>query len=135
MNKSTLKSIGAVVVGALVGILFSTGTDAVMRAMGYFTEGGRRMGNGPFAIATIYRVVYGIAGAYLTARLAPNRPLIHAIVLGFLGFFASIVGAAAMWNQLPALAPKWYPLVLVVLALPTAWAGGTIRLMQLRGRV
>jgi hypothetical protein len=44
----------------------------------------------------------------------------------------SIIGAAATWNRGPAFGPHWYPLALVVTALPTAWAGGKIRLMQLR---
>ena len=55
MNKNTLKSIGAVVLGALVAILLSTGSDAMMRLMGFFTEGGPPTGDGPFAVATIYR--------------------------------------------------------------------------------
>jgi len=28
--------------------------------------------------------------------------------------------------------PRWYPISLVVTALPAAWAGGKLRLMQLR---
>lgn len=74
MNKNTLKSIGAVVLGALVGILLSTGSDAMMRLMGFFTDGGPPTGDGPFAVATIYRTVYGVLGAYIAARLAPDRP-------------------------------------------------------------
>jgi len=132
MNKNTLKSVAAVVMGALVGILLSTASDAVMRAMGYFPVGRQPMGDGPFAAATLYRTLYGVVGAYLTARLAPDRPLMHALILGSLGFVASIVGAAAMWGRLPALGPKWYAIALVVLAIPTAWVGGTLRLMQLR---
>jgi len=86
----------------------------------------------PFAVATVYRAVYGTAGAYLAARLAPNRPLVHALVLGVLGFVASVAGAAAMWSKLPGLGPKWYPVALIVLAIPTAWMGGALRLVQRR---
>jgi hypothetical protein len=57
-----------------------------MLAMGYFVQGEHPVGTGPFAAATLYRTLYGIAGAYLAARLAPNRPLMHALILGFLGF-------------------------------------------------
>jgi len=101
MSKNTLKSIGAVVLGALVGILLSTGSDAMMRLMGFFTGGGPPTGDGPFAVATIYRTVYGVVGAYIAARLAPDRPLMHALILGFLGFIASTAGAVVMWNKLP----------------------------------
>src|SRR6266404_8085901 len=41
-----------------------------------------RMAGGlpPFALATAYRIVYGIATSYLVARLAPDRPMLHALV-------------------------------------------------------
>jgi hypothetical protein len=55
----------------------------------------------------------------------------HALVLGVLGLIVSIVGAVATWNRQPSLGPYWYPVALVVLAIPTAWAGGKLRVMQL----
>jgi len=57
--------------------------------------------------------------------------MLHAMVGGALGLLASIVGAAATWKKGPAFGPHWYPLALVVLALPSAWAGGKLRLMQM----
>jgi hypothetical protein len=42
---------------------------------------------------------YSVAGSYITARLAPNRPMLHALVLGVLGLAVSIVGAAVTWNK------------------------------------
>ena len=36
-------------------------------------------------------------------------------------------GAVTMWNKMPGIGPKWYALALIVLALPTAWAGGRLR--------
>lgn len=128
----TLKSIVAVVAGALTAILLSLGSDAAMHAAGFFAAG-QPMADGPFFIATIYRTIYGVGGAYLTVRLAPSRPMLHALVLGVLGLAASIAGAVAMWNKLPAMGPKWYALVLIVLALPPAWLGGKLRMMQLHG--
>src|SRR3974390_658791 len=54
------------------------------------------------------------------------------LILGFLGFIASTAGAVVMWNKLPSIGPKWYAIVLIVLAIPTAWAGGALRLAQSR---
>ncbi len=34
-----------------------------------------------------------------------------------------------------AFGPHWHPLALIVLAMPMAWAGGKLRLMQLGTRV
>lgn len=39
----------------------------------------------------------------------------------------SLAGAIAAWNQIPALGPKWYPITLVAVALPQAWAGAKLR--------
>jgi multisubunit Na+/H+ antiporter MnhB subunit len=56
----------------------------------------------------------------------------HALVLGGLGLIVSIVGAIVTWNRQPSLGPHWYPVALIVLAIPTAWAGGKLRVMQLQ---
>jgi hypothetical protein len=48
------------------------------------------------------------------------------------GLAVSIAGAAATWNKGPAFGPHWYPLALIVLAMPQAWLGGKLRLMQVR---
>lgn len=127
------RSIGAVVAGALTGIILSIGTDAVLRAAGIFPALlGRPMSDGLFLLATTYRTAYGVAGSYITARLAPDRPMGHALVLGTMGLAVSIVGAVVTWNKLPSLGPRWYSLALIVLAIPPAWVGGKLRMIQLR---
>ena len=126
------RSIGAVVAGALTGIILSIGTDAVLRAAGIFPALGQPMSDALFLLATTYRTAYGVVGSYITARLAPDRPMGHALVLGTIGLAVSIVGAVATWNKLPSLGPHWYPLALIVLAMPPAWVGGKLRVMQLR---
>jgi len=85
-------------------------------------------------LATAHRVVYGIAGSYIAARFAPDRPVQHALVLGVFGVIVSIVGAVVRWNRGPAFGPHWYPLALVATAIPCAWLGGKLRVMQLRER-
>jgi len=86
---------------------------------------------GALLLATIYRTVYGVLGSYITAWLAPSRPMGHALVGGAIGLAVSILGAAVTWNKGPTFGPHWYPLALVVLALPTAWVGGKLRVKQL----
>jgi hypothetical protein len=79
-----LKSIVAVFAGAVASIMLSVGTDALMHATGIFPAGTEPMNDARFALATIYRTIYGVVGAYITARLAPNRPMMHALALGAL---------------------------------------------------
>jgi hypothetical protein len=131
------RSIGAVLAGIFVGAALSIATDAVLHAISVFPPLGQSMVGyeGALLFATVYRTVYGVAGSYITARLAPDWPMAHAMILGILGLIVSIVGAAVTWNKGPAFGPHWYPVALVVLALPTAWAGGKLRVMQLHSRV
>jgi peptidoglycan/LPS O-acetylase OafA/YrhL len=87
--------------------------------------------DGALLLATVYRTIYNVGASYITARLAPRRPMLHAMIGGFLGLAACIAGAVGTWNKGPAFGPHWYPLALVVLALPSAWVGGKLRLSQL----
>jgi hypothetical protein len=127
------RSIGAVLAGMFAGIILSLATDELLHLARVFPPWGASMVgfDGPLLLATIYRTIYSIASSYITARLAPNRPMLHALVGGVVGLVASIFGAVVTWNKGPAFGPHWYPLALVVLALPSAWAGGKLRVAQL----
>ena len=129
-----LRSIGALFAGMLVGIILTIATDIVLHVTGVFPPWGQSMVgfDGALLLATAYRTVFGIVGSYIIARLAPNPPMQHALVGGLVGLAVSIAGAAATWNKGPAFGPHWYPLALIVLAMPQAWLGGKLRLMQLR---
>lgn len=129
-----LRSIGAVVAGLLAVIILSLGTDVVMHATKVFPPWGERMTDALFVLATVYRSVYAVAGSYIAARLAPDRPMKHALVLGFIGLALSVVGLVATWNAGAELGPRWYPIALVVTALPCAWLGGKLHAMQLCSR-
>lgn len=120
------RSIGTVLLGILLIFALSLGIDGVLHATGIFPPIGQPMSDAKFLIATAYRVLIGIAGSYLTGRLAPNRPMTHAMTLGGIGLILSTLGAAATWNAGPAFGPHWYPLTLVLTALPCAWLGGKL---------
>lgn len=126
------QSIGAVLAGILVGITVTVGTDILLHATGVFPPWGQPVTEGPLVLATAYRIIYGIAAGYLTGRLAPAQPVQHALAGGLVGLVVSTVGAVVTWNRGPAFGPHWYPLALIVTALPCAWSGGTLRVVQLR---
>jgi hypothetical protein len=130
------RSIGAVLAGLVVGIAITLVTDVVLHAIHVFPPWGASMVGfeGALLLATGYRTVYGVLSSYIIARLAPDRPMMHALVGGVIGLAVSILGAVATWNKGPAFGPHWYPLALVVLAMPQAWAGGKLRVMQLQTR-
>jgi surface polysaccharide O-acyltransferase-like enzyme len=133
-SRNILRSIVAIVAGFLVIVVLSVGTDVVMHATGIYPPWFQYMPDSLFLLATAYRVVYSVLGCYITARLAPDNPMRHALILGAIGVVLSIVGAIGTWNQGPEFGPKWYPLTLIVMSLPLAWLGGKIRLMQMNGK-
>ena len=121
------QNIGAVLAGILAVVVLDTGIDAIMHKTGVFPPADQSpMSDALFLVATAYRLLDGIIGGYTAARLAPNRPLRHAFALGIFGIIGSSIGAIATWNSTPPLGPHWYPLALVVIAIPAAWTGGKL---------
>ena len=102
-----------------------------MQAAGLLSAVGAPGSDGMLLLATAYRTLYGVIAAYVTARLARNHPMRYALIGGAAGLIVSIIGAAATWNS--GLGPHWYPLALIALAMPQAWAGGRLRVVQQGG--
>lgn len=116
----------AVLAGLVAIFALSLGTDAALHAAGIFPPWGQSMSDGLFVLATLYRTVYGVLGCWLAARLAPDRPMHHALALGALGVVLSSAGAAATWSRMPEIGPRWYALALIAISLPCAWVGGKL---------
>lgn len=115
-----LRSILAVVAGIVVVVVLSEGTDWLIDKLGYSfsVPDPTRM----FALALFYRSVYAVAGGYVTARLAPSSPVMHAVILGLIGTIPAVAGVIVMWS----FGYHWYAIGLAVTALPCSWLGGKI---------
>ena len=120
------RSIGAVFAGIVFVILTHLGMDVLMHATGVFPPWGQPMSDALFLWVLIYRTGFSVAGAYVTARLAPHHPLQHALAGAAIGLLVSIAGTVATWNRGPEFGPHWYPLALIALTLPCAWLGGKL---------
>ena len=130
MKKNTLKSIGAILAGMISGAVLSVVTDLVLEKAGIFPP----PKPGLFVwwmllLALVYRGIYTIASGYITAALAPARPLRHAIILGIIGFVVTILGSVVNWDKSAA----WYPLALILITLPCTWLGGFLAVKLKRG--
>ena len=124
MNKNTLKSIWAVFAGFVTVAILSVGTDSVLEKLGIFTAPDQGLFiTWMLVLALIYRCVYTVAGGYVTAWLAPDRPMRHTIILGIVGIVAATIGVVVGWN----LSQHWYPISLVITALPCTWLGGKLK--------
>jgi hypothetical protein len=122
------KSIGAVVAGVLVIIVVTTLVDIVLHVTGVFPPIDQPITDALALLAISYRTVISVGGAWLTARLAPDKPMKHAMILGYVGVVLGLVGVVTTWNL--GLGPRWYPISLAMLAIPQCWAGGKIYEMQ-----
>lgn len=126
----TGQSVAALAIGFVANIALSLGTDIGLHAMGIMPALDHPGSNAQLLGATTYRALYAVFSSYLVARLAPCRPLEHALIGGAIGMFLATAGAAATWTR--GLGPHWYPVALILLALPTAWVGGKLRAAQMR---
>lgn len=116
-----LRSILAVVAGMVTVVVLSEGTDFVVVKLGLLSFTGPDL-TAPFAIAAVYRSIAAVVGGFVTAKLAPSAPMTHAVILGAIGTALALMGVI-MNLSMPAL---WYPIALVVTALPCSWLGGKL---------
>ena len=123
-----MKSVWAVVAGVLVIIVGSILVDIVLHVAGVFPPMDQPIGNRLSLLALSYRVVISVGGGWLTARLAPQSPMKHAVILGCVGVVLGLVGVVLTWNK--DLGPRWYPIALVALAIPQCWLGGKFYELQ-----
>jgi hypothetical protein len=128
------RRIGAVFAGLLVVVILDVGIDVVMHKTGVYPPWFQPMRTSLWLLAIAYRTCDGILGGYVVGWLAPDRPVRHALVLGIIGLVMSTLGVIATLGKGPEFGPKWYPLALVVLAVPNALIGGLLRQRQLRAR-
>ncbi len=118
-----LRSTAAIFSGFVAVFVLSLGTDEIFHVLQIYPPWEQPMfDTGLLLLALTYRIIYGIAGGYVTARLAPHAPMRHAVILGGFGFLASTAGGAAMWNM----GAHWYPVALAISSIPCSWAGGAL---------
>lgn len=134
-SKSTIgRSILSILAGFIVVVVLSVGTDILLHLIAGFPRLGEVYTDKQFLWAAIYRTIYGSVGSYLTAALAPARPMKHAIVGGAIGFLLNLLGTVATWNHVPSLGPHWYPLSLLIGTFPTAWLGAQLYIWKTGAR-
>ena len=120
------QSVWALFAGLLIVVILSVVTDALFYRLGVFPPIGEYTADKPLLLATTYRAIFGVIGSFATARLAPHSPMGHALIGGCIGIVLGTLGAIATWNR--NLGPHWYPVALIVLALPQSWLGARLYL-------
>lgn len=121
----TFRSILSIIAGFITVVVLSIGMDMIVEGVGILPPADRPelLVTWMLVFALAYRTVFTIIGGYVTAWLAPSKPIKHTIILGILGTIAGTAGVIGAWN----LGNHWYPIALAVLALPSTWLGGILR--------
>jgi len=95
------RSAWAVFAGILANFVLAGATDAVLHASGVYPPWLHPMADGLWALALGYRAVINVLGGYLTARLAPRRPMRHVAVLMGIGSLLGLMGVVATVGKGP----------------------------------
>ena len=124
-----LRSIAAVLFGFVLIFALSTGATMVLgQAMPTAFDAAGRADSVPVLLLMMgYVALFAVIGCYLTARLAPGRPMLHALVLGVMGLAVNVASAVAAWDD----APVWVHVASLALVMPYAWIGGRLREVEL----
>jgi hypothetical protein len=124
-RRPILRSVGAVAAGVMLNAVAALAIDQLFHALGVYPAWGEPMPDaGDNLLALSYRIVLGVVGGYLVARLAPRSPMRHALAYGAVGVVLSGLGVVAATQV--NLGPLWYPLLLMAVSLPCGWLGGTL---------
>jgi hypothetical protein len=116
--------VAAVLAGLILNVVLSSATDLLLVAVGVFPplrDFGHpaSFSDSLLLLALLYRTAYGVLGCYLTAQLAPRRPMTHSLALASIGFVIGVVGAVATWETWTS----WYSLAIIAVTLPSGWLG------------
>lgn len=124
-----LKSIGAILAGFIAIFILSSFTDVFFESTGIFPSVEEQMKSGftegwMQALTLFYRFVYLVVGGYVTAKLAPHKPLRHVLILATLGTIVGILGVLAAPK---GVLPLWYLIMLIVMGFPGIWLGAKLK--------
>lgn len=125
LPRNLWRSVGAILLGFIVVFALSLGTDQLLHVFRVYPPWGEPMHDpGLNLLALSYRLVFGVIGGYVVARFAPRHPVRHAFVLGALGTVLAGLGAAVAIRS--DFGPAWYPVLLALSSIPTAWLGSVL---------
>ena len=108
-------------------VVLLLGTDEVLHLLKVYPPWGQPMFDPRLnLLALSYRIVYSVIGSYIAAKFAPRNPMRHALISG--DHRTCIQRSPARYSRSlhTNLGPAWYPISLVVTALPCAWLGGVL---------
>jgi len=109
------RSVFAVIAGYLV---FGLSAVLLFQVAGVDPHADTRLGFKVFSV--VYGVVFALGAGWLSARLAPGRPLLHAAIV------AGVIAVAASVSLVGMSGAKWSQASALLLMTPAALIGGRL---------
>lgn len=121
-----LKSIGVILLAFMVNALLSVLTDFLLEQIGVLPNPEKGLFE-TWAILLVlsYRAIYTVFTGFIIARFAPNKPMLHALILGIIG---TVITLLAVNN--PEFVQKsklWFGYTLAAITIPCLWLGVKIQ--------
>jgi hypothetical protein len=126
MKNNVLRSIGVLLLAFVVNGLLSAGTDFLLESIGVLPDPSEGLfETWAIVLVLFYRGVYTIFTGFLIARLAPSKPVVHALILGLIGIVITILATNS--PAIAAKSPMWFGYTLAVITIPCMLLGVKIR--------
>ena len=127
--KKTLKSIGAVLAGFITFSILSGVASAILVSIGVYPNGKLPLHGSLLVIIGILggQAIFNMVSCFVTAKLAPFKPMRHVLIFGTLGALLNLLTALGMMKDA---ASFWFFLALAVLSLSVAWLSGKLYTTQ-----
>lgn len=115
-----MKTALAVIAAFIITGVLSSGTDHIFHITGIYPPYGEPMfETNLLLLASAYRIIFQIAGAYVMAIIAKENAMKAGWIVGVLGTILWIVGGFLMMDM----GPIWYSLLGAILSIPTVMLG------------
>jgi len=125
--KNIFKSIGVILLAFISIALLSIVTDFLLESIGMLPDPKKGLfDTWAIILVLVYRGIYTIFAGFIIAKLAPSKPILHAIILGAVGIIITIL--ATNDPSFADKAPLWFGYTMAAITIPCLWVGVNIQL-------
>ena len=125
--KNIFKSIGVILLAFITIALLSIITDFLLESIGLLPNPKKGLfDTWAIILVLVYRGIYTIFAGFIIARLAPSKPILHAIILGAIGIIITVL--AINDPSVADKAPLWFGYTMAAITIPCLWLGVNIQL-------
>jgi hypothetical protein len=121
-----LKSIGVVLLAFLVNTMLSVVTDFLLEQIGILPKPEKGLfETSAILICLSYRAIYFILTGFIIAKLAPNKTILHTLILGVI--VVAIILLSVINPEFSHKSKLWFGYTLAAMTIPCLWLGVKIQ--------